>query len=132
MITIPRYYYLGEPNDTMRDPRRLYVAQSIMEVWGRFSTINAPQTLTLLMWGHDFQLLAAKNIYKELKDHEEWYRRELRGIEDKFGFEDETRHTPGLIQTLIIARKLHIQELNEIAKIKLEQIALKALKGQNQ
>ena len=132
MITIPRYYYLGEPQDTMRDPRLLMTSPSmhLLPVSGPLDWFDG--TLTLIMWDQDYNLIVAKDVSKELKDHEEWYRRELRGIEDKFGFEDETRHTPGLIQTLIIARKLHIQELNEIVKIKLEQIALKALKEQSQ
>jgi hypothetical protein len=77
MLVIPRYYYIGKPEDTMRDPRGLRLWRSIGAAV--MHSNNAELTI-LLLYDRNHQLLGAKDVGEELRALWEWYVLESRRV----------------------------------------------------
>jgi hypothetical protein len=89
--------------------------------WARYNSV-------LLMYGHDYDLLAAKDVHEELSRWEQWYSSEQQRIEKEYPEIDpmKERHYSG---TLMAARQLAWKRVQEQASIYLDEIAFKALAG---
>jgi hypothetical protein len=127
-LIIPRYYYLGSVEDTMRDPKTMILSSSFKEAYMHTPLDWIRDNSVLLMYGHDYDLLVAKDVYEELTRWEQWYSGEQQRIEKEYPEIDpiKERRYSG---TLMAARQLAWKRVQEQAAIYLDEIAFKALRA---
>jgi hypothetical protein len=128
VLIIPRYYYLGKAEDTMRDPRSLSLSYSLNEAY-RKSTIEWDTNETiLLMWDQSYNLLGVRDITKDLNEYAAWRKNEQYQIYKNFP--DDDQHFGAIASTVQIARSIAFRELGEKAQMYLDNISFKAMAAQ--